>query len=150
MNQRFFDFAIKLAASAGFVGHIAWAPGTWGSGLGVLIALAAASHLPVLLFILTLLGFAIAPAAVRVYRKNDPQTFVLDEVCGMMLALVGIPLSWGGWALAFVLFRALDIWKPWPIGQVQKSHSPSAIMADDLLAGLSANGLARLALVFFS
>ena len=67
--------------------------------------------------------------------KDEPQ-IVADEVAGMWLALVWLPQSFG-WALAaFVLFRLADIFKPGPIGLLdRRMHSGLGIMADDMLAG---------------
>ena len=71
----------------------------------------------------------------RLGVKDEPQ-IVADEVAGMWLALVWLPQSLG-WALAaFVMFRLADIFKPGPIGVLDRQlHSGLGIMADDLLAG---------------
>jgi len=76
--------------------------------------------------------------------EADPQRVVIDEVAGTLLAL-GCVRHEAAWlqALAFLLFRLFDIWKPGPIRRVE--HLPPAglgIMADDVLAGLCAGGLA--------
>ena len=76
--------------------------------------------------------------------QSDPQRVVIDEVAGTLLAMACVrhePL----WlqALAFLLFRLFDIWKPGLIRRAE--HLPPAgvgIMADDVLAGLCAGALA--------
>jgi len=83
--------------------------------------------------------------------EQDPQTVVIDEVAGTLLALGCVrhePLWLQG--LAFLLFRLFDIWKPGPIRRVEHLQPTGVgIMADDVLAGLCAGalafGLARLA-----
>ena len=67
--------------------------------------------------------------------RDEPQ-IVADEVAGMWLALIWVPQTLG-WALAaFVLFRLADIFKPGPIGVLDRRlHNGLGIMADDLLAG---------------
>jgi len=52
----------------------------------------------------------------------------------MTLSLAGWPLSWPVVAGAFVLFRLFDIWKPYPIGQIQAWPGAWGVMADDILA----------------
>jgi len=77
--------------------------------------------------------------------EDDPQSVVVDEVAGVLLALLlarGAGIK--GELLAVVLFRVFDIWKPGPVDRVQ--HLPPqgvGIMADDLLAGLLAGLAAR-------
>jgi len=75
---------------------------------------------------------------------EDPQTVVIDEVAGTLIA-VGLVLPLGLWAAlaAVALFRVFDIVKPGPIDTVQKLPGGFGIMADDVLAGLLAGLLAR-------
>ncbi len=84
-------------------------------------------------------GFWVCRASQKVFGTQDPKQFVMDEVCGMMLSVLWIPKEPGFFLIAFLLFRALDIWKPWPISKIQKNRHPSAILWDDLAAGLIAN-----------
>jgi phosphatidylglycerophosphatase A len=76
--------------------------------------------------------------------EKDPQTVVIDEVAGTLLALGCVrhePLWLQG--LAFLLFRLFDIWKPGPIRKVEHLQPTGVgIMADDVLAGLCAGALA--------
>ncbi|MGE4064873.1 MAG: phosphatidylglycerophosphatase A [Rhodospirillaceae bacterium] len=70
---------------------------------------------------------------------GDPQWIVLDEVAGVWLAVSLIDPSWLSYAAGFLLFRLLDIWKPWPIGWVDRSVKGGlGVMLDDYLAGLFA------------
>lgn len=76
---------------------------------------------------------------------KDPRIIVMDEVAGMLVAALGRPRGWG-WLLAlFFLFRVMDIWKPFPIRRLQDWPGGLGVVADDLLAGLYANALVRLA-----
>ena len=76
---------------------------------------------------------------------KDPGAFVLDEVAGQLIALlplIGAPLPLRGAGLAFALFRALDIGKPWPLRRLEELPGGVGIMADDLAAGaLAAAGI---------
>ena len=70
--------------------------------------------------------------------RLDPSCVVVDEVAGMLVAVVGLPRELG-WVLgAFFLFRLLDVWKPYPIDHLQRLPGGFGVVADDLLAGLYA------------
>jgi phosphatidylglycerophosphatase A len=76
---------------------------------------------------------------------HDPSSIVVDEVAGTLVALIAAPPRLG-WVLAlFFLFRVFDVWKPYPIGRLQDLPGGWGIVADDLLAGVYANLLGRLA-----
>ncbi len=70
---------------------------------------------------------------------SDHGAIVWDEFVGYWLAIALVPAHWG-WLLAgFVLFRAFDILKPWPIGPVdQRVKGGLGVMLDDVIAGLFA------------
>lgn len=138
------DRAAKILASFFYIGHLRPAPGTFGSLAGLLIfwVLPGNAHLPVFLLV-SGAAFAVCPGAVRAYAAKDPSQFVADEVCGMMLALLCFPKTIFFYFAAFILFRSLDIIKPWPIILVQKKGSPFCIVWDDLLAGALTNVFLR-------
>jgi phosphatidylglycerophosphatase A len=76
---------------------------------------------------------------------HDPGSVVVDEVAGMLVALIAAPPGIG-WALGlFLLFRVFDVWKPYPIARLQDLPGGWGIVVDDLLAGVYANVLGRLA-----
>lgn len=74
--------------------------------------------------------------------KSDPGEVVIDEVAGIWLALAAGGTSPLMVLLAFLLFRFLDIVKPWPIGPLDR-HVKGAlgVMLDDYVAGLIAAAL---------
>ena len=74
---------------------------------------------------------------------------MLDEVCGMMATVLWLPKTLPVFIAAFLLFRLLDIWKPWPISWLQDQKHPFSIMHDDLAAGLLGNLILRAALRLF-
>lgn len=127
-------------------GYSPKAPGTAGSAAAILIALLidhTAAFPP-----LAYAGLAVAltpPAmwaagvtAVQLGRK-DPQIVVVDEVAGQWLTLAGAhPLNGKSFLAAFVLFRLFDIWKPWPVRQLESLPGGVGIVADDLMAGVYA------------
>ena len=130
-----------LWLTAAGLGFLRPGPGTWGS-LGALVfwwfllsSLTWQIQLGIVAAYFSLSWRLRNGVVARLGVKDEPQ-IVADEVAGMWLALVWLPQSLG-WALsAFVLFRLADIFKPGPIGLLdRKLHSGLGIMADDLLAG---------------
>ncbi|MAL79667.1 MAG: phosphatidylglycerophosphatase A [Sneathiella sp.] len=74
--------------------------------------------------------------------KSDPGEVVIDEVAGIWLALHAADLSPVMIIITFLLFRLLDIWKPWPIGWLdRKVKGAFGVMLDDYVAGLIASVL---------
>ena len=117
------------------------APGTAGTLLGVLVYLVCAP-LPVASYAIVTAGlFALGVwacgSAARSLGVHDHPAIVWDEVVGLLVTLVGTPPSWAGVATGFLLFRALDIFKPWPIYLIDRHvEGGLGIMLDDLLAGI--------------
>lgn len=127
-------------------GYVRRAPGTAGS-LGALpFAWAIQSTgvswaLPVASFVLFLLGVWLAGRHLTHAgpENGDPQWIVIDEAAGVWLALSALDPSWLSYSLGFLLFRLFDIWKPWPIGWIDRSVKGGlGVMLDDLVAGLFA------------
>jgi phosphatidylglycerophosphatase A len=74
----------------------------------------------------------------------------VDEVAGMMVTLLLNPIAGPGWMLvAFVLFRAADIVKPFPVNRLEQLPGGAGIMADDLMAGVYANVALRVCIWTF-
>lgn len=71
----------------------------------------------------------------RKMGKEDPSCVVIDEVAGMLVAVLGVPFSAKFYWAGFLLFRFFDIVKPPPIRQIQRLPGSWGILADDLLAG---------------
>ena len=119
------------------------APGTVGSAVGVLCAWAVAgASIEARVFVgvaLVAAGFALCGECARRIGVRDHSGIVLDEIAAMYLVLLVVPPSIPLWTLAFGLFRLFDIWKPWPIRDLDHRLSGSAgIMLDDLAAALYA------------
>ena len=117
------------------------APGTFGSLVGVALALLvlqagwwAALGAAV---IASIAGVWICGESARRLGVHDHPAIVWDEVAGMMLVMLAAPATWWGAAMAFALFRVFDVWKPWPIREVDHGMRGGAgIMLDDILAAL--------------
>ncbi len=131
-----------IALGAG-TGLVPFAPGTFGSLLGLLLwfllapfgwhAQCAAAALAIAV------GIPVCGASARKLGVHDHAAIVWDEVAGMLIALLAAPRTWWGVFLAFALFRLFDIWKPWPIRLADRRvHGGIGIMLDDVLAGILA------------
>jgi phosphatidylglycerophosphatase A len=140
--------AAHAVATLGGVGLIRLAPGTWGSTVVLPAVLLGPLACLVLGVVLTIAGFWAAPR-VLADRAQDPGWFVADEGAGMLLALAALPAATlPGVALAFLLFRLLDIAKPWPISWADAQPGAFGVMLDDVLAGLIAGALVLLGVHF--
>ena len=105
-----------------------------------------ASALTALLVAVTVLGTWAAGEAERALGGGkDPGAIVIDEVAGMMLAVLVVPPTLAIIAVAFLLFRVFDVTKPFPANVSQRLRGGSGVMMDDLIAGLSALALVELA-----
>ncbi len=175
--------ALFLATGFG-LGYLPLAPGTWGSLLGLALAWTLRRHylaswfihrpfipiggleidpwvIPSLLLTLGVaaVGVWTSERAARYLGQSDPQSLVIDEVSGQMIALLGVGWirtfssddlaggprlialmapNWKYFLLGFILFRVFDIWKPFPVRQAERLRGGWGIMADDWVAGLYA------------
>jgi phosphatidylglycerophosphatase A len=71
---------------------------------------------------------------------KDPGAIVIDEVAGMTLSVIALPLTPSVLSVGFVLFRVFDVWKPFPARDSQRLDGGVGVMLDDLVAGLYALG----------
>jgi len=135
-------FALLLATWFG-CGYAPKGPGTAGS-LGALLVAWPLRHQPPWFFA-ALASAVLAPAiwsagsTALQTGKKDPQIVVIDEVVGQWIALAGASIySPWAWILAFILFRLFDIWKPWPVRQLEGLPGGTGIVMDDVMAGVYA------------
>ena len=136
-----------------YVGHIPFAPGTFGS----LVALIAWYYLKPLisdpLFLLItgaifFFGIVVTDILITVWNDDDPKQVVIDEWVGMWISLYLVPHSvkWG--LIAFFLFRIFDIFKPGPVKAMDDMHDATGVMLDDVVAGVLACLLTQSLLYF--
>ena len=142
-------FLSKVVSTGLFIGKIKYAPGTFGSALGILIGYLLL-HLPVPLQSLTLiLSLTIGSLLVKVYliatkqQKVDPKEVVFDEIFAVMLIcfvaqFITKEIDFAKYLSIFGLFRIFDILKPYPICVIDKKmKNTTGIMLDDILAALA-------------
>ena len=128
------------------IGHLPIAPGTWGSLAAIIGWWLWLQYLDPLVFIvLIIVIFTIGVFATNTIidhtGEKDPSRVIIDEVAGQWLGLLILPDGMLYIAGAFVLFRFLDIFKPWPIRQMEQFPKGWGVMLDDTLAGLLTLGL---------
>jgi phosphatidylglycerophosphatase A len=136
----------RLIGTWFFLGYVPKGPGTAGSLGALAIAwwLHTYAGIPAAGFAVyaTLLLAPASWAAGRVAQDKglkDPQIVVVDEVVGQWITLAGATaLTWKSWILAFLLFRAFDIWKPPPVRQLERIPGGAGIVLDDVMAGIYA------------
>ena len=80
----------------------------------------------------------------EIFKKEDPQAVVIDEVLGFLTTLflinpVGIKATLIAMGLAFIIFRILDITKIGPIYKSQSFGNGVGVVLDDFLAGIIGN-----------
>lgn len=139
----------RAVATVGGLGHLPRIPGTAGSAVGLGLAWllgADPAWQAVGALAVTALGLWSAGAAERELGTKDPHAIIIDEVAGMMVAMVTLPVTWQAYAAGFILFRLLDITKPFGLRRVERLHGSLGIMLDDLLAGALTHALVRVAL----
>lgn len=130
-------------------GLVPRAPGTMGAlGAIPLVLLAAQGGRLVVLAaaaLITAVGVWAASVVARELGKKDPQVVVIDEVAGMLVTMTPVPgVSWPALAVGFVVFRVLDIAKPWPIRRIEGLPGGWGIVLDDVAAGAIGAGLLAL------
>ena len=136
-------FGVFLATGA-YIGYAPVAPGTFGSAIGIGIFYLVRSHAsPTLeaLVIGVLLGVGIWSAAEteRFVGRTDPGPVVIDEIVGMLITLAFVPVNAAGVLLGFLVFRTLDVVKPWPARRLERLHGGLGIMMDDVMAAVYGN-----------
>lgn len=124
------------------VGRIPLAPGTFGTLLAVplylvLMQTSSASYLAAVVLLFVVAAWVCGLAERRL--PHDDGSIVIDEVVGYLVAMFAAPAGWV-WVIAgFVLFRLFDIWKPFPIGRIDRGM-PGGVgtVLDDVVAGVYA------------
>jgi len=139
----------RWLATLGGVGYLPRIPGTFGTLAGAGFAwwggrvpswewawVAAA----------TVTALLVAGPAARSFGTADPRPIVIDELCGMAVAVWAIPKSLWALAIGFLWFRLFDVLKPFPIRASERVPHGIGIVLDDLLAGIYANVMTRITL----
>lgn len=133
-----------FVATCGYIGYAPFAPGTFGSAAGLLLffLVRRTGSIPVELATIVALfaiGVWASNEAERHFEKVDPGPVVVDEVVGMLITLALLPVNLLGAVVGFLLFRILDVFKPWPSGRFEALPGGLGVMADDGMAAIYGN-----------
>jgi len=110
--------------------------GPWGYGLGVAA--------------LIILGLKVAGPAQEILGRTDHPAIVVDEVAGLLITLAGVPPTWEHAVLGLVIFRTLDILKPFPIRRFGEGGKGGLeVMADDVAAGVMGRLVLEVVMIFW-
>jgi phosphatidylglycerophosphatase A len=145
---------ILALATWGGVGYLPGMPGTWGTlaALPVWYLLAQTGSWGYGLGVaaLMLLGLGVAGPAQTYLGRTDHPAIVVDEVAGLLITLAGVSPSWPAAALGLVVFRTLDILKPFPIRWFGAGgHGALEVMADDVAAGVIGRVVVEIIVLIF-
>ena len=142
---------IKLLAAGFGSGLTPFAPGTIGTLVGIPICLVCLPLTWPLRFlvvvVLSALAIFISGRAEQIYQKKDDQRIVIDEIAGFQVAMLPVAVTGLHLCVAFVLFRIFDIWKPFPIRNLQQLPGGWGVVIDDVAAGIYA-GIVMLLLTY--
>ncbi len=147
--KRFWEFI----ATGFYSGKLPFMPGTWGSILAtvlVFITYRLGYIFQVsLIFATFALGVIASEEVSRELKDSDPDCVVIDEFLGIELTFFLLKPTLLQALIGLLIFRAIDIFKPYPIKKFEKLPGGLGIMADDAVAGVFSNVLLRLVLILF-
>lgn len=136
------DWFYRLISTGFYVGYIPPFPGTLGALQGIFLYTCLINFnlyvLGTILVILTILGVIASGRLSEIKGERDPDEVIIDEIAGAFLACLGkttlLELT-----LVFVIFRIIDITKPFPVRKFESARAGWGIMLDDLFAGFLTN-----------
>jgi phosphatidylglycerophosphatase A len=141
--------AVLFLATGCNIGKMPFAPGTFGSLLALfpcyLLALFPLQIEITVIVVFVGIAILVADKAEKILAQKDPGSIVIDEIAGMMVTLTGLPFNGVTVVTGFVIFRILDIAKPFPIRAIEKRLKGGVgIVVDDLIAGIMGNMTLRI------
>ncbi len=145
------DSLARAVATAFGSGYSPFAPGTAGSAVGLLLFWPMAGwkwpwQLGACVGLFLVGSLAATRVAERVGLK-DPGIVVVDEVLGQWVTMAALPFTPATAVGGFLLFRVMDIVKPWPARDLERLPGGWGIMADDVAAGVYAHLALRVGLL---
>ncbi len=143
---------VEMLATGFYLGKIPFAPGTFGTLLGIPLAWGLVQGGPLFYMFgsILFLFFAVGVAELHELHvgDHDMSEIVIDEVIGYVVTMTWLPQTWQSYLAAFVAFRFFDIVKPWPVKAIDaKVPGGFGTVLDDVAAGLMANVV--LQVIFF-
>lgn len=144
---------LKYTLATGFgTGYFPFASGTVGSlaALLLFIILPLDDYIWLIISIVIFFVGIWVSGAVEKDEGKDPGIVVIDEFVGQWVALIFLPRTFWIFVAGFLLFRLLDIIKPFPAADLEEIEGGTGIMLDDIIAGIYTNIALHLILIFIS
>ena len=144
---------VLFFATGAYAGKVPIAPGTFGTLVGLPICFIF-SLFPWPLAIVLMLGFIlfsiwIANEAEKLIHQKDPGCIVIDEIAGIIITFIALPFDLVYVIAGFIIFRLIDIGKPFPIRYLEKRFTGGlGIVIDDVAAGIFGNMILRLVIAY--
>jgi phosphatidylglycerophosphatase A len=149
MNHKAIALFLATGCKSGYSPVI---PGTAGS-MAALLPCGVLSLFPLHISVIFLFAFVVlavwaAEIAESMLGQKDPGCIVIDEFAGMMITLIGIHFTWQSAITGFIIFRIMDILKPFPIRYLERTIPGGAgVVLDDVAAGIAAHIVLRILLL---
>ncbi len=128
----------ELIATGFYIGRLP-APGTLGTLLGVPVVYLVSFNFWTIFIavgVLFLAGLISSNEVINRLQEEDPDEIVIDEITGFVACFLLIEPSLKTLVIAFMLFRVIDIFKPFPVNLFEKFPGAYGVMLDDLVAGI--------------
>ena len=153
-ENRGYRILILTLATWGGVGFLPFMPGTWGTlaALPLWCYLAQTGPWGYALGVaaLIVLGLWVSGPAQEILGRTDHPAIVVDEVAGLLITLAGVSPTWEHAVMGLVIFRALDILKPFPIRRLgEGGNGGLEVMADDVAAGVIGRVVLEVVMIFW-
>ena len=149
----------KLITTFLYIGYLPLIPGTFGSLAGLLIYYFLKGNFYILILfhcLILISGFLLSGKTAKLFSHPDPPQIVIDEINGMFICFLGLLPGQIGespdrliLSLGFIIFRILDVLKPFPANRFHRLGGSLGIMGDDIVAGVYTNIILRLILFFY-
>ena len=133
------SFLMEFIATGFFVGKIPIAPGTFGTLVGIPLVLFFSIDEKIFLFsiaVVFFLGWLSSEYMVRNLNDEDPEEVVIDEILGYMCSFLFVEPNFKTIILAFIIFRIIDVFKPFPVKLFENFPGGLGVIADDFVGGV--------------
>jgi phosphatidylglycerophosphatase A len=146
---------IKFVGSGAYLGYIPFAPGTAGTIAGIPLFLWVFSRFSPGLYLLSLAAFFfmavwVAERAEILFHALDSRKIVIDEITGFLCTMFLVPAQAGYLIAGFILFRIMDIVKPYPANIINsRMRGGFGVVLDDVVAGIYANLILQVIRIFY-
>jgi phosphatidylglycerophosphatase A len=145
------NWITKAVATGLFTGYFPWVAGTIGTIPAWFIAFFIIRGNPALLSAVTAVTFLVSvwvSSLAEGLLGHDSKKIVIDEWAGMFVSLLFVPYSLNAYLVAFVAFRLFDVLKIPPAAQAERLPRGWGVTADDIVAGIQANILTQIVVLF--